>query len=260
MRVISWNVAGLRSTLNRGEITILVEQFNPDILCLQETKAEETQVSMPDKLTKLYPYRYWESTKGTTQRKGLSGTAIWSKTKPIRQYNPPDCDEEGRIVTLEFPNFIIVCVYTPNSQHIQSERLIYRTTIWHENFKEYINSLKHLKPTIICGDLNVANEEIDIHNPNKHHQNAGFLDIERKQFKEYLELGFEDALRIKHPNAHGKYTYWNNLNPKIRLNNSGWRIDYFLTTNEIKIEECDTLPQIIGSDHCPLYLDFKRKN
>jgi len=254
MKIISWNVAGLRAMLKKGNLETMINDHNPDILCLQETKAEEHEVKIPENLDKLYPYRFWESTKGTTQRKGLSGTTIWCKTKPLRQYNPPECDEEGRITTLEFPDFNIVCVYTPNSQHSESDRLIYRTTTWHENFKEYINALKQLKPTIICGDLNVANEEIDLHNPSKHHEDAGFLDIERKQFKEYLALGFTDALRIKHPTAKGKYTYWNNLNPKIRQNNSGWRIDYFLITNEIIIKECDILPEIMGSDHCPTIL------
>ena len=254
MKIISWNVAGLRAMLKKGNLEAMVNEQNPDIICLQETKAEEHEVKMPETLEKMYPFRFWESTKGTTQRKGLSGTAIWSKIKPLRQYNPPECDEEGRITTLEYTDFIIVCVYTPNSQHLESERLIYRTTTWHNNFKEYINALKQLKPTIICGDLNVAHEEIDIHNPNKHHKCAGFLDIERAQFKEYLALGFQDALRIKHPTTKGKYTYWNNLNPKIRQNNSGWRIDYFLVTTDINVKECDILPETMGSDHCPTIL------
>ena len=254
MKIISWNVAGLRAMLKKPNLEEMIKANNPDILCFQETKAEENEVQIPENFKKLYPYRYWASTKGTTQRKGLSGTAIWSKTKPLRQYSPPECDEEGRITTLEFADFNIVCVYTPNSQHLESNRKVYRTTIWHENFKEYIIALKQLKPTIICGDLNVANEEIDLHNPDKHHLDAGFLDIERQQFKEYLAIGFSDALRLKHPNSEGKYTYWNNINPKIRKNNSGWRIDYFLITRKIIVKECDIMPDIMGSDHCPIIL------
>lgn len=259
MKIISWNVAGIRAILKRENLQPLIKSENPDIICLQETKAEETQVDLPEWIKKEYPFRFWESTKGTTQRKGLSGTAIWCKTKPIRQYNPPDADEEGRITTLEFEEFIIMTVYTPNSQGLDSPRLDFRTDKWHKVFKEYINALKQLKPTIICGDFNVAHRNIDIHNPKQHTKHAGFLEIEREQFQEYLDLGFIDQFRKINPELEKKYTYWNQLNPKIRINNSGWRIDYFLTTKDInsEVKDCNHLEKIYGSDHCPIYLKLK---
>tara|TARA_B100001093_G_scaffold520056_1_gene612331 strand:- start:1233 stop:2027 length:795 start_codon:yes stop_codon:yes gene_type:complete len=256
MKIASWNVAGIRAMIKKGNLNDLINKCNPDIICLQETKAEEWQVTLPENINSQYPFRYWESTKGTTQRKGLSGTAIWSKIKPIRQYNPPITDEEGRITTLEFENVIIVSVYTPNSQCLDSNRLKFRTTTWHDNFKNYIGQLQILKPTIICGDLNVANENIDIHNPEKHHNHAGFLDIERKQFKEYLSQGYTDIIRKFNENTEGLYTYWNQINPKIRENNSGWRIDYFLTSNEIRVKNCSIENKIYGSDHCPIYIEI----
>ena len=256
VKIISWNVAGLRAMLKKDNLINMLLHEDPDIVCLQETKAEEQQVTIPENISSIYPYRFWESTKGTTQRKGLSGTTIWCKTKPLRQYNPPDSDEEGRITTLEFDNFIVMCVYTPNSQRLDSHRLEFRTTTWHANFKEYINNLKLLKPTVICGDLNVAHEEIDIHNPSTNHKSAGFLDIERKQFGEYLKEGYIDIFRKLNPNRERCFTYWNILNPKIRVNNSGWRIDYFLITEDIIVNKCDLLNEVYGSDHCPIYLDI----
>lgn len=256
MKIISWNVAGLRAMLKKKNLENMLLELSPDIVCLQETKAEEHQVELPNTIKEMYPYRFWESTKGTTQRKGLSGTAIWSKERPERQYNPPEIDEEGRITTLEFSEFTLMCVYTPNSQGVESDRLKYRTVEWHESFKEYINCLKFIKPTILCGDFNVAHKEIDIHNPSRNHKTAGFLDIERSQFQEYLDIGYVDQFRKKNPDAKRRFTYWNQLNPKIRENNSGWRIDYFLTSKEIKIKETDILDKIYGSDHCPIYLEI----
>ncbi len=257
MKIISWNVAGLRAMLKRENLLYILEKEKPDIICLQETKAEESQVKLPEWIIKEYPYRFWESTKGTTQRKGLSGTTIWSKVKPLLQYNPPETDEEGRITTLEFENFNLICVYTPNSQKQNSERLNFRTTTWHNGFKAYIYAVKHLKPTIICGDFNVAHQNIDIHKPEKHKKQAGFLDIERSQFQEYLDLGFVDIFRIKNPTLEKKYTYWNQLNPKNRTMNSGWRIDYFICTEDINVNECDILDNIYGSDHCPISILLK---
>jgi exodeoxyribonuclease III len=258
MRIISWNVAGIRGILKRGNLQDLIEKENPDIICLQETKAEESQVELPKWLQTQYPYRFWESTKGTTQRKGLSGTSIWSKTKPVRQYNPPEIDEEGRITTIEFKDFIIMTVYTPNSQCLDSPRLQFRTTEWHNGFKEYIKALIQLKPTIICGDFNVAHHNIDIHNPEQHHKYAGFLDIERKQFQEYLDIGYTDQFRKFNPKTEKRYTYWNQINPKIRANNSGWRIDYFLCSEDCNafVKNCDNWDKIYGSDHCPIYLEL----
>ena len=247
-RIVSWNVAGVRAMLKKGNLEELLIQNDYDIVLLQETKAEEKQVKMPEKLAYMYPYRYWHSTKGTTQRKGLSGTAIWSKIKPISRIDEPEIDEEGRILSLEFDEFIVVCVYTPNSQGLNT---------LHENFGNYITMLKNIKPTIIAGDLNVAHRDIDIHNPKKHkNKYAGFFDLERDQMNDYLFRGFIDAFRDKYPTVEKKYTYWNQLNPKIRENNSGWRIDYFLTTSEIKIKDCNILQDIRGSDHCPIYLEI----
>jgi len=257
MKIISWNVAGLRAMIKKGFLLEMLNKQDPDVVCLQETKAEEQQVILPEEITSKYPYRFWESTKGTTQRKGLSGTTIWSKEKPIRQYNPPITDEEGRITTVEFEECIVMCVYTPNSQGLGTARLEFRSTVWHENFKKYISALQILKPTIICGDLNVAHNDIDIHNPKSHKTCAGFLDIERKQIQEYLEIGYIDAFRYLNPDVPKQYTYWNILNPKIRENNSGWRIDYFLISQEIKLKNCILLTDVYGSDHCPVYLETK---
>lgn len=258
MRIISWNVAGIRGILKRGNLQEFIKKESPDIICLQETKANAEQVELPECIKTQYPYRFWESTKGTTQRKGLSGTAIWSKIKPIRQYNPPEIDEEGRITTIEFDKFIIMTVYAPNSQGLGSNRLTYRTTEWHNSFKEYINALKQLKPTIICGDFNVAHNNIDIHHPEQHKKHAGFLDIERKQFQEYLDIGYIDEFRKFNPTSEKIYTYWNQINPKIRENNSGWRIDYFLCSEEQSqyVKNCDIWNTVYGSDHCPIYLEL----
>ena len=250
-QIISWNVAGIRAMLRKGNLQALLETTNFDIVCLQETKAEEKQVKLPLEITTKYPHRFWNSTKGTTQRKGFSGTTIWSRYEPVRQIDPPLSDEEGRITTLEFENFIIVCVYTPNSQGLNTPRFEFRTQKWHIAFLEYIKVLKEIKPTIICGDLNVAHKEIDIHKPEKHRDCAGFLDLERTQFQEYLDAEFLDGFRHLYPNASKKYTYWNQLNPKVRQNNSGWRIDYFLLNQISSIKECNMLTDILGSDHCP---------
>ena len=257
MKVISWNVAGVRAMFKKGNLETFLIENDFDIVCLQETKAEEHQVVIPEKLAEMYPYRFWNSTKGTTQRRGLSGTTIWSKTKPFRQINPPELDEEGRITTLEFDTFIVTTIYTPNSQGLNTDRFRYRTKHWHNSFKNYITLLKQIKPTIICGDLNVAHKEIDIHNPQNHRNMAGFLDMEREQFQEYLDVGYIDIFRQMHPDLPKQYTYWNILNPKIRENNSGWRIDYFLVSEDVNIENCKLFCNIYGSDHCPVYLEFK---
>ena len=256
VQIISWNVAGIRAMLRKGNLQGLLETTNYDIVCLQETKAEEKQVKLPLEITTKYPHRFWNSTKGTTQRKGFSGTTIWSKHEPLRQIDPPLSDEEGRITTLEFEKFIIVCVYTPNSQGLNTPRFEFRTQKWHIAFLEYIKVLKEIKPTIVCGDLNVAHKEIDIHKPEKHRDCAGFLDLERTQFQEYLDMGFIDGFRHLYPNMAKKYTYWNQLNPKVRQNNSGWRIDYFLLSQISPIKECNMLTEILGSDHCPVYLEI----
>ena len=261
MRILSWNVAGLRALLKKGNLQELLKKENYDIVCLQETKAEESQVILPEEIASEYPYRFWHSTQGTTQRKGLSGTTIWSKIKPDYRINPPDIDQEGRITALQFENFIIVCVYTPNSQSLDSPRFKFRTQEWDLVFRDYINALKKIKPTIITGDLNVAHRDIDIHDPKKNkNKSAGFLDDEREQFQQHLDTGFVDVFRQFYPDKIGAYTYWSQLNPKTRQNNKGWRIDYFLSggnpnpKHKNKIKDCGILPEVCGSDHCPIYL------
>ena len=269
MKILSWNVAGLRAMLKKEHLENLLKIYDFDIVCLQETKAEESQVKLPEEITEKYPYRYWNSTRGTTQRKGLSGTTIWSKIKPLNRIPGPEIDEEGRIVSLEFEKFIIVCVYTPNSQNLESPRFKFRTEQWDQEFRNYINYLKSSpinetnKSVIITGDLNVAHLDIDIHNPkvNKN-KSAGFLDDERLQFQQHLNSGFIDIFRQFYPDKTGAYTYWSQLNPKTRQNNKGWRIDYFLIRgdsldSQIKLKDCNMLPEIYGSDHCPLYLELE---
>ena len=276
MHIVSWNVAGLRAMLKKGNLQELLETRDFDIVCLQETKAEEHQVKLPDEITTKYPYRFWNSTRGTTQRKGLSGTTIWSKNKPLKQIPPPEIDEEGRITTLEYDNFIICCVYTPNSQKIETPRFEFRTKKWDQEFRKYIIALKNIKPTIVTGDFNVAHLDIDINNVKRNKNKApGFYDDERTQFQEHLDSGFIDVFRHFHPTQEGAYTYWNQLRPANRENNVGWRIDYFLSGGESSrcaypqtpeltasgataspIKDCGMLPDVYGSDHCPLYLEL----
>ena len=257
MKIVSWNVAGIRAMLKKGHLDKLIAENDFDIICLQETKAEEKQVELSEGIKNKYPYRFWHSTRGTTQRKGLSGTAIWCKEKPLRRINEPEIDEEGRITTLEFNKFVIICVYTPNSQGLNTPRYEFRTGKWHEAFLNYIELVKENKPAIICGDLNVAHKDIDIHNPKKHRNCAGFLDLEREQFQQYLDIGYVDTFRHVNPNMKEKYTYWNQLNPKTRKNNSGWRIDYCLLSDNNLIKKVDIMNEIYGSDHCPVTLELE---
>jgi exodeoxyribonuclease III len=259
MKILSWNVAGLRAMLKKEHLQNLLESNNFEYthICLQETKAEESQVILSENIMKEYPFRYWKSSQGITQRKGLSGTTIWSKEKPINVLESLNIDKEGRIVALEYNKYIIVCVYTPNSQVIDSPRYIFRATEWDPTFKTYIENLSKIKPTIICGDFNVAILDIDIHNPklNKN-KSPGFYDIERINFNNYFKLNYIDTYRYKYPDLINKYTYWNQLRKTNREKNLGWRIDYILVSQEFEkdIKECDILTEIIGSDHCPITL------
>ena len=256
MKIVSWNVAGIRAMLKKGHLDKFIAENDFDIICLQETKAEEEQVQLSQGITTKYPYRFWHSTRGTTQRKGLSGTTIWCKEKPICRIDAPEIDEEGRITTLEFEKFVVVCVYTPNSQGLNTTRYDFRTGEWHQNFIKYITLLKQRKATIICGDLNVAHNEIDLHNPKQHHKCAGFLELEREQFQNYLDIGYIDTFRHLNPNMEEKYTYWNQLNAKNRQNNSGWRIDYCLLSEPSLLKDADIMAEVYGSDHCPVYLEL----
>jgi len=262
MKILSWNVAGLRAMLKKGNLENLIIGEDYDIICLQETKAEESEVKLPENIQQKYPFRFWNSTMGTTQRKGLSGTTIWCKKKPINRIKHPDIDEEGRITTLQFESFIICCVYTPNSQNIESDRFKFRTEKWDIEFRKYINSLKEIKPTIIAGDLNVAHLDIDIYNPVKNKNKvAGFYDLERNQFQQHLDCGYIDVFRCFHPDKTAAYTYWNQIRPANRKNNVGWRIDYFLycnkeTNSNNMLKSVDILKDVYGSDHCPIYIEL----
>ena len=266
LNIASWNVNGLRARLKKGYMGefLLNQKESIHILCLQETKLqpeqEETSCKLPEYITKTYPHRYWSSNKGTTQRKGFSGTAIWSSVAPVSRIETPETDEEGRMTALEFPTFNLVSVYTPNS----GSKFDYRIGKWHIKFAEFIANLKKKKPTIVCGDLNVCHQEIDIHAPERNrNKTAGFLDIERVQFSEYLTLGYTDVYRSLYPEQKEAYTWWSPFRKSIREGNKGWRLDYFLASwgtsdsypaSGPKILQCEHLTSVMGSDHCPIKL------
>ena len=260
MDIICWNVAGIRSLIKKGALDFLIDS-KFDVLCLQETKALESQVDIPLELKERFPYRYWGENHGLTQRKGLSGTAIWSRIKPLRHLSTPDFDTEGRITALEFRDFYLVTVYTPNSQGPRTERMTYRVNIWDQLFRDYIESLNSLKPTIVCGDFNVAHQNIDIYNPIKYKNSiAGFLDVERNNFTTHL-YKFVDIYRELYPDKI-QYTYWDQIRPHMRTNNKGWRIDYFLIPKNYTHMIYDSLIHdwISGSDHCPISLTLKKNS
>ena len=256
MKIISWNVAGLRAMLKKENFKNMINEYKPDILCLQETKAEENQVVIDEDLNNIYKYRYWNSTKGITQRKGLSGVSIWCTSPPINMLTTPEFDEEGRILGLEFEKFILINVYVPNSQKLENERYYFRER-WDELFKNYIDNVKKIynKEIIICGDFNVAHLDIDICNPkSKKNKVAGFFDNERLNFSYLIEMNeLIDVFRHFYPKIE-KSTYWSNFLKAERRKNNGWGIDYFLTTKNIigNILECNILKNTLGSDHCPL--------
>ena len=260
-KILCWNIAGIRASIKKGALDFLSDG-EYDIICFQETKAEEEQVKISEALSAMYPYRYWRSTQGITQRKGLSGTAIWSKKEAVNNIEPPAIDSEGRVTTLEFPEWNLVTVYTPNSQGPHSERHIYRVGVWDEHFRNYINNLNANKPTIVCGDFNVGKDDIDVYKPDEWRNTcAGFLDAERDNFNELLEDGWVDTYRIFYPNQPDKYTFWDQKLPYLRKTNRGWRIDYFLVPSNFKknVKKADIHPGIMGSDHCPISLEIKQK-
>jgi len=256
MKITSWNVAGLRAMLRKENFKNMINEYKPDILCLQETKAEENQVVIDEDLNNIYKYRYWNSTKGITQRKGLSGVSIWCTSPPITMLTTPEFDEEGRILGLEFEKFILINIYVPNSQKLENERYYFRER-WDELFKTYIDNVKkiHNKEIIICGDFNVAHLDIDICNPkSKKNKVAGFFDNERLNFSYLIEMNeLIDVFRHFYPTIE-KSTYWSNFLKAERKKNNGWGIDYFLTTKNIinDISECNILKNMLGSDHCPI--------
>ena len=250
MRFVSWNVNGLRACLTKG----FMESFrdmDADVFCLQETKMQEGQAILD-----LSGYKqFWNS----AEKKGYSGTAIFTRVEPVDVtygLGIEEHDHEGRVITMEFEDYYLVTVYTPNSQK-ELARLAYRMT-WEEAFKDYVCGLDKKKPVIICGDLNVAHKEIDLKNPKTNHKNAGFTDDERQKFTELLQAGFTDTFRKVYPDVTGAYTWWSYLR-KARANNAGWRIDYFLISNRLddKIESATIYNEIFGSDHCPVGLELK---
>ena len=249
MRLISWNVNGLRAVAKKGFEDIF-RGLDADIFCLQETKLQEGQIDLD-----LAPWSdYW----CYAEKKGYSGTAVFTKMIPLSvSYNLgiPEHDMEGRAITLEFDEFYLVCVYTPNAQD-GLRRLTYRME-WEDAFREYVAGLDRHKPVVICGDMNVAHEEIDLRNPKTNRGNPGFSDEERAKFSELLDAGFTDTFRYLYPETEGAYSWWS-YRGNARANNTGWRIDYFLVSDRLrdKIDKAYICPEITGSDHCPVGLDL----
>ena len=249
MRFTSWNVNGLRAVVKKGFEDIFWS-LDADFFCLQETKLQEGQISLD-----LPGYEcYWSY----AEKKGYSGTAIFTKHTPMSvRYNLgiPEHDTEGRTVTLEYEDFYLVCVYTPNSQD-GLRRLDYRMS-WEDDFRQYLCELDKLKPVIVCGDMNVAHEEIDLKNPATNHFNPGFSDEERGKFTELLDAGFTDTFRSLYPDRRDAYSWWS-YRAAARERNVGWRIDYFVVSDRLRdsIKDAYILPEIMGSDHCPVGLDL----
>ena len=249
MKMVSWNVNGLRACVTKGFVDIFNE-FDADIFCLQETKLQEGQIDLP---LDGY-YQYWNY----AEKKGYSGTAIFTKKEPLAVTNGIGIDEhntEGRVITLEYENFFFVTCYTPNSQN-ELKRLDYRMK-WEDDFREYLMGLNEKKTVILCGDLNVAHNEIDLKNPKTNRKNAGFSDEEREKMTTLLNSGFTDSFRYLYPNKEGIYSWWS-YRFNARKNNAGWRIDYFITSDSIKDKIIDSKihTDIMGSDHCPVELDI----
>jgi len=250
MKIISWNVNGIRAVMKKG-FPDFVKKYDPDILCLQETKAHPDQV---DELLHDYEHHFWNS----ADKKGYSGTAIFSKIKPLNVSYGGGIDvgdTEGRIVTAEFEEFFLVNVYTPNSKRGLA-RLDYRQE-WDKLFFNYLKELEKSKPVITCGDLNVAHTEIDLARPKNNTKNAGFTPQERSGFQKYLDNGFLDTFRIFNQDPEN-YTWWSYMF-NARAKNLGWRIDYFLTSEKLKknIISAEILKDVMGSDHCPVTLNLK---
>ena len=249
MKLISWNVNGIRAAMGKGFLDF-VKKESPDIMCVQETKMQEGQAEVP-----LDGYhQYWCS----AEKKGYSGTAMFSKEKPVSvSYGLGICehDREGRVITAEYHDFYMVDVYVPNSQD-GLRRLDYRMK-WEDDIREYLKNLEKRKPVIICGDFNVAHKEIDLKNPKTNRKNAGFTDEERDKMTELLESGFTDTFRYFHPDAEGVYSWWS-YRFNARKNNAGWRIDYFLVSESLedRLERAEILTDVYGSDHCPVLLEI----
>lgn len=249
MKLISWNVNGLRAAVTKGFMESF-EKLDADMFCLQETKLQPHQIEL-----ELPGYeQYWNS----AVKKGYSGTALFTRVKPLNVTNGigiEEYDQEGRVITAEYDNFYLVTCYTPNSQR-ELARLEYRMT-WEDAFRAYLLELDAKKPVILCGDLNVAHNEIDLKNPKTNRRNAGFTDEEREKMTELLDAGFTDTFRKLYPDVTDAYSWWSYMG-KARDRNVGWRIDYFITSARLDkdIVEAKIHPDIFGSDHCPVELEI----
>ena len=247
MKLVSWNVNGLRAVVGKGFADSMLA-LDADVICLQETKLQAGQIDLV-----LPGYEsYWNY----AEKKGYSGTAIFTRIAPISVKNGigiPEHDTEGRVITMEFDDFHLVCCYTPNAQK-ELARLAYRMQ-WEDAFRAYLTELDKIKPVILCGDLNVAHQEIDLKNPKTNHNSAGFSDEERAQFTNLLAAGFIDSFRHFYPDATGEYSWWSYIG-NARSRNAGWRIDYFVVSEQLRGRMADAKihQQIMGSDHCPVEL------
>lgn len=246
-KLISWNVNGLRSCMGKGFMDFF-DSVDADIFCLQEIKLSEGQIEW----NKENYYSYWNY----AEKKGYSGTAVFSKEKPLSVKYGIGIDEhdhEGRVITLEFENFYMVMVYTPNSQR-ELTRLEYRMK-WEDDFRNFLNDLRKTKPVVVTGDMNVAHKEIDLKNPKTNRKNAGFTDEERQKMTELLDSGFIDTFRYFYPDAEQRYSWWSYMF-KSREKNAGWRIDYFLASKELedRLISAEIHDKVLGSDHCPIEL------
>lgn len=256
--ILSWNVNGIRAVLKKGFEAFLAET-NHDIVCLQETKISEDLVH--DFQFENYPHLIWNC----AEKKGYSGTAIFSKQAPLsvkKGIGIEKHDKEGRVISAEFEDFYLVTVYTPNAQghdeNRRPKRLDYRTKEWDVDFLNFILELEKSKPVIFCGDLNVAHKEIDLANPSTNRKNAGFTDEERQGFQSILDAGYLDIFRELHPDTTDAYTWWS-YRANARANNVGWRIDYFCVSEKLRaqVDSTKNLTSVLGSDHCPITLSLK---
>ena len=249
MKLISWNVNRIRACVNKG-FKDFFKEIDADIFCIQETKCQPEQISLEFEEYK----SFWNS----AERKGYSGTAIFTKKEPLNVtygIGIEEHDKEGRVITLEFEKFYLVNIYTPNSKR-ELERLSYRQ-VWEDEIRNYLLNLNKTKPVIMCGDLNVAHKEIDLKNPKTNRGNAGFTDEEREKMTNLLNAGFTDSFRYLYPDKENSYSWWSYMG-RAREKNVGWRIDYFIVSNDIKekIKETKIHDEILGSDHCPVGLEI----
>lgn len=249
MKFISWNVNGLRACNDKG-FSDIFRELDADFFCLQETKMQHGQLDLQ--------FEGYESYWNYAEKKGYSGTAIYTRLKPLNVtygLGIEEHDHEGRVITLEFEKFFLVTVYTPNSQD-ELKRLDYRMT-WDDAFRDYMVALDARKPVVVCGDMNVAHKEIDLKNPKTNRRNAGFTDEERDKFTLLLNAGFTDTFRHFYPDVEGIYSWWS-YRFKAREKNTGWRIDYFLVSDSVKglLKDAKIHTEIMGSDHCPVEVDI----